>query len=126
MPQTGLGLALRKLRERRTLSLREMTQLSDIDHAYVYRLEMGEKTNPSDEIVEKLLKVLKPSERDAGVVRWLVTHADADVKLVDHVLEDPQIPLNYFTAAAGMVYRGSARPDPATLIARVRRAFEDE
>ena len=126
MPQTGLGLALRKLRERRTLSLREMTQLSNIDHAYVYRLEMGEKTNPSDEILEKLLKVLKPSERDAGIVRWLASHANADVKLVEHVLEDPQIPLNYFTAAAGMVHRGSARPDPATLMSRVRRAFEDE
>jgi hypothetical protein len=103
-----------------------MTQLSDVDHAYVYRLEMGDKTNPSDEIMEKLLKVLKPSERDAGILKWLVSHADADVKLVDHVLDDPQIPLNHFTAAAGMVHRGSARPDPKTLIARVRRAFEDE
>lgn len=126
MPQTGLGLALRKLRERRTLSLREMTQLSDVDHAYVYRLEMGEKTNPSDEIVEKLLKVLKPSERDADMIRWLASHAAADVKLVDYVIDAPEIPLNYFTAAAGMVHRGTARPDPVTLIERVRRAFEDQ
>ena len=35
MPQTGLGVALKTLRERRTLSLREIGQLSSVDHAYV-------------------------------------------------------------------------------------------
>ena len=63
MPQTGLGVALKTLRERRTLSLREIGQLSSVDHAYVHRLETGEKTNPSEDLVEKLLKVLKPGER---------------------------------------------------------------
>ena len=65
MSQTGLGVALKTLRERRTLSLREIGQLSSVDHAYVHRLESGEKTNPSSDLVEKLLRVLKPVERDA-------------------------------------------------------------
>ena len=78
MAQTGLGVALRKLREQRTLSLREMSQLSTVDHAYVHRLETGEKTRPSAELVGKLLKVLKPTEREASIVKWLADHPEAD------------------------------------------------
>lgn len=124
--QTGLGVALRTLRERRTLSLREMAQLSSVDHAYVHRLETGEKTSPSPELIGKLLKVLKPAERDAEIVKWLVDHADADAELVDYVLSHPDITVDIFAAAAGVRHRGNARPDPATLITRIKRAFEDD
>ena len=126
MSQTGLGVALKTLRERRTLSLREIGQLSSVDHAYVHRLESGEKTNPSPDLVEKLLRVLKPGERDAALVMWLVDHAEADPRLVEFVLNDPSIRIDIFSAAAGVRHRGNARPDPATLIARIQRAFEDE
>lgn len=126
MSQTGLGVALKTLRERRTLSLREIGQLSSVDHAYVHRLESGEKTNPSPDLVEKLLRVLKPGERDAALLMWLVDHAEADPRLVEFVLNDPSISIDIFSAAAGVRHRGNARPDPATLIARIQRAFEDE
>ena len=126
MAQNGLGVALRKLRERRTLSLREMGQLCDVDHAYVHRLETGEKTSPSEELLGKLFKVLKPTEREAGMVKWLVEYPDADTELVSFVLDDDSIDLEIFTMAAGVRHRGNTRPDPATLIARVRRALEDE
>ncbi|MFK1433929.1 helix-turn-helix domain-containing protein [Pseudomonas aeruginosa] len=126
MPQTGLGVAIKTLRERRTLSLREIGQLSSVDHAYIHRLEKGEKTNPSQDLVEKLLKVLKPSERDAGLVTWLVDHTEADPGLVEFVLQDPTIGIDVFTMAAGVRHRGNARPDPATLIARIKRALEDD
>ena len=126
MPQTGLGVALRKLRERRTLSLREMSQLSTVDHAYVHRLETGEKAGPSEELLARLLKVLKPAERDADIVKWLARHPETDPALVEYVLDDESIELELFTAAAGVRHRGNARPDPAILIARIRRAFEDE
>ena len=126
MAQTGLGVALRKLRERRTLSLREVSQLSTVDHAYVHRLETGEKTSPSEELVGKLLRVLKPTERETDIVKWLTDHSEADPDLVEYVLDDESINVELFTAAAGVRHRGSARPDPATLIARIRRAFGDE
>ncbi len=126
MLQTGLGVALRKLRERRTLSLREMSQLSTVDHAYVHRLETGEKASPSEELVAKLLRVLKPTERDAEIIKWLAIHPETDPDLVEYVLDDGSIDLELFTAAAGVRHRGNARPDPATLIARVKRAFEDQ
>ena len=126
MSQTGLGVALKTLRERRTLSLREIGQLSSVDHAYVHRLESGEKANPSPDLVEKLLRVLKPVERDAALVMWLVDHAEADPRLVEFVLNEPSISIDIFSAAAGVRHRGNTRPDPATLIARIQRAFEDE
>lgn len=126
MAQTGLGVALRKLRERRTLSLREVSQLSTVDHAYVHRLETGEKTSPSEELVGKLLRVLKPTERETDIVKWLTDHSEADPDLVEYVLDDESINVELFTAAAGVRHRGSARPDPATLIARIRRVFGDE
>ena len=126
MSQTGLGVALRVLRERRTLSLRELSQLSSVDHAYVHRLETGEKANPSKDLVGKLLKVLKTSERDAEIVKALVEQPDADPALVEYVLADQNIDVQLFSAAAGVRHRGAARPDPATLIARVKRIFEDD
>lgn len=126
MSQNGLGAALRKLRERRTLNLREMGQLSSVDHAYIHRLETGEKTSPSGDMLSKLLKVLKPSERDTDIIEWLATHPDADPELVEHVLDDASIDFSHFTAAAGTRHRGTARPDPATLIARIKRAFEED
>lgn len=126
MPQTGLGVALRTLRERRTLSLRETSQLSSVDHAYVHRLETGEKTSPSQELVSKLLKVLKPTDRDADLVKWLVDHPETDPSLVEFVLNDHTIEMDIFTAAAGVRHRGTARPDPATLIQRIKRAFAED
>lgn len=126
MSQTGLGIALRILRERRTLSLREMSQLSNVDHAYVHRLETGEKASPSDELLVKLLKVLKPTERDAEIMKWLSAHPEADADLVTFVMEDESTTFEHFTAAAGIRHRGDTRPDPATLIARVKRIFEEE
>ncbi len=123
MSETGLGTALRKLRDRRTLSVRELGKLSEVDHAYVYRLESGEKTSPSPELIGKLLKTLKTSDRDSAMVRWLVDHPDASPDLVDYVLDNPSIELDVFTVAAGARHRGGARPEPATLIERVRRAL---
>lgn len=124
MPQTGLGVAIKTLRKRRTLSLREIGQLSSVNHAYIHRLETGEKTNPSPGLIEKLLKVLKPSERDAELVTWLADHAKTDSNLVKFVLQDSSISIDIFTAAAGIKHRGNVSPDPATLIALIKRAFE--
>jgi transcriptional regulator with XRE-family HTH domain len=126
MPQSGLGVMLRKLRETRGLSLREVGQLCSIDHAYVHRLETGEKESPSDELFTRLLRVLKPTERESEMAKWLAAHPDADPSTVEFALNNPAIPAYVFVAAASMSHRGSARPDMATLFARVQRAFEDE
>lgn len=129
MNQSGFGAALRTLRDRRMLSTRELGKLSEIDHAYIYRLETGEKSSPSPELVQKLLSVLKANEREIAIVKWLVGHQDANPDLVQFVLDDPSIGFDVFTVAAGVRHRGTSRPDPATLLKRVRlvlRAVEED
>jgi transcriptional regulator with XRE-family HTH domain len=121
--QSGLGAALRKLRERRTFSIRELGRLADIDHAYIYRLEKGEKTSPSPELIATLLSALKANPRDSAIVKWLIEHGDTWDELVDYCLDDPSVTIDEFTMAAGVRHRGNARPTPGVLIERVRRAL---
>ncbi len=121
--QAGLGTAIRRLRERRTLSIRELGRLADIDHAYIYRLEQGEKTSPSPELLAKLLSVLKANPRDSAMVKWLVEHSDTWDELVEYCLDDASVTMEEFTITAGVRHRGNARPTPGVLIERVRRAL---
>ncbi len=121
--QSGLGVALRKLRDRRTLSIRELGRLATIDHAYIYRLELGDRTSPSPERIARLLSVLKANVRDTAMVKWLVEHSDTWDDLVEYCLDDPSVTIEEFTMAAGVRHRGNARPTPAVLIEQVRRAL---
>src|SRR5438477_12283177 len=93
MPPNAFSTALTKLRERRTLSGREFSKLADVDHAYESRLESGEKENPSDETIDKLLRGLKlrTSDRDAQMLRYLAKHSETRIDLVTYVLEDPSV-----------------------------------
>ena len=86
MAQPALGLLLQKLREERGLSLRELMQLAGIDHAYIYRLEIGDKESPSEEVLSKLIRALKAGKREADMVRYLAAHPETDAGLVAHVL----------------------------------------
>lgn len=124
MSQNGFGTALRWLRDRRALSGREFSLLADVDYAYEYRLEIGEKTNPSEKIVDKMIRVLKPSDRDARILRWLAEHPITNSKLVEHVLQNPSVSLDVFSAAAATAHRGVV-PEPADLIERVRKILEE-
>jgi transcriptional regulator with XRE-family HTH domain len=124
MAQSGLGLLLRKLREVRDLSSRELGQLADIDHTYIYRLETGEKQSPSDDLLARLLRVLKADSREMEMAQWLAAN-DANPDWVEHVLVTPDLTAEMFEMGASMRHRGGARPDMATIEARVRKAFEE-
>jgi transcriptional regulator with XRE-family HTH domain len=126
MAEPALGFLLRHLREERGLSLRELAQLAGVDHAYIYRLETGAKEAPSDEILSKLLRALKPGKREAEMLRYLASHQTTEAALVAEVLKDSTVTYDIFAAAAGAAFRGTARPDYAKLIERVRRILSDE
>ena len=64
----------RKLRERRDLSSRELGQLADVDHTYIYRLETGEKQSPSEDVLARLLKVLKAQPREVEMAQYMTTN----------------------------------------------------
>ena len=124
MPSNAFSTALALLRERRTLSRRELSKLAEVDHAYELRLESGEKDNPSDETIDKLLRGLKASDRDAQVLRYTAKYPQTWNDFVAYVLEDPSVTMDEFTMGAGMVNRGQ-RPEPAMIIQRVRKALSE-
>lgn len=124
MAQNGLGALLRRLREARGLSSRELGQLADVDHTYIYRLETGEKQSPSDEILTRLLRVLKALPREIEMAQFLTTN-DVNPDWVEHVL-GTDLTAEMFEMGASMRHRGGARPDMQAIEARVRRAFEDD
>ncbi len=126
MAQTAMGLLLRRLRAERGLSLREVSQLAGVDHAYVYRLETGAKESPSEEVLSKLIRTLKARSREAKMLHYLAAHTETDVELVAKALKDPTISYEIFASAAGATFRGNARPDYAKLFTRVRRILEED
>jgi len=123
--QSALGALLRRLREERRLSLRELSQLSEVDHAYISRLETGEKESPSEDVVGKLIKVLKPSESVGRILRFLAQAPETDPMLVDLIWDDPTIDPELFQSAAGMRFRGNTRPDWKRVIQKIRKLRED-
>jgi len=127
MPESALGVLLRNLRERRQFSYRELAQLADLDHAYIFRLETGSKESPSSETLQKLGKALKSDKRDNDILHYLAEHPDTSPALAALAVEDPTLTYGEFTAAAGMAYRGTARQDYRKLLERIRRyAAEDD
>lgn len=126
MDDSALGLLLRVLREERGLKLREVGQLADVDHAYIYRLETGAKESPSDEVLSKLIRALKAGKREALMLRFLAEHPATDAALVKLVLGDKSVTYDIFAAAASTALRGAVRPDYARIIELVRRIMDEE
>ena len=124
MATPAFGIVLRRLREERRLSLREVAQLAQVDHAYIYRLETGEKESPSKEVVGRLIKVLKPEDRVARVLSFLATHPEIDPKLVGETIDDPAFGVDDLELAGQMRFRGKARPSPKDLLQRVKKLRE--
>ena len=108
------------------MSFRDLALLSSTDHAYIYRLETGDKESPSEDVLSKIIRALKPGKREADMLRYVADHTDTDPGLVAYVLTDSSVTMREFSAAAGSVYRGAARPEYATLIERVRRILGEE
>lgn len=125
MGESGLGALLRHLRERRSLTLRELGQLADVDHAYVYRLESGEKESPSEDVRARLLRALKTSKREALMLRFLAEHPETNAGLVRVALADETVTYDIFATVAGVAMRGRAEPDYAKMIEVVRRAMDE-
>jgi transcriptional regulator with XRE-family HTH domain len=105
----NFGFALRHFREERTLSLRELSTLSGVDHAYIHRLEAGDKTAPSPDVLDKLARGLKLTTHRRRVLEVLTTVADMDPQLFELALEAPER-FELVKVAATMSFRG-ARPN---------------
>jgi transcriptional regulator with XRE-family HTH domain len=105
----NFGSALRHFREGRTLSLRELSTLSGVDHAYIHRLESGDKTAPSPDVLERLARGLKLTVHKRRMMELLTTTESMDSHLFQLALEAPD-QFDLVKAAARMSFRG-ARPE---------------
>ena len=105
----SFGHTLRRYREDRNLSLRELAKLCNVDHAYIHRLERDEKTAPSEQVVDSFVRTLKLTPRRAELLRMLVGKTVSPT-LVDVFLEDEDRPLDLLEPAYQMSFRGR-RPE---------------
>lgn len=101
----SFGYVLIRFREERGLSLRELGKLCEIDHAYIHRLEKGEKTAPSDEVVDSLSRTLKLTPRRVNLLRKLVGKT-VNTQLIDVFIEDEERSLDLLEPLAQMSFRG--------------------
>lgn len=125
MPESALGFLLKKLREYQKLTLRDVAQRGGVDHAYVYRLETGDKESPSDEVMKKLCAALAVTPREAQMLRFLASRPGTEVGLVDFAWQDRSVTADELEMLATVVNRG-ARPDYATSLKRIRRILREE
>nr|PZN74006.1 MAG: transcriptional regulator [Pseudomonadota bacterium] len=102
------GTALRRFREERKLSLRELSALSGVDHAYIHRLETGDKTAPSEDVIDRLARGLKLTPYKRRLLNVLLTGTEMDSVLFD-IAVDTNEDVEVIRAAATMSFRG-ARP----------------
>lgn len=104
----NFGAALRHFREERTLSLRELATLSGVDHAYIHRLEAGDKSAPSSEVLDKLSRGLRLTAHKRRILELLASTDTMDEQLFELALEAPER-YDLVRVAATMSFRG-ARP----------------
>ena len=121
----GFGGYIGRLRNEKGLSFRQLGQLADIDHAYIHRLEGGEKKDPSDDTVNSLIRVLSPGKRKTRILRFLLS-TPVDEYLLGQVLEDPEISLDDFESAAQLSAPGrpSGREAWRCILTQVRSIRE--
>ncbi len=124
MPESALGRWLKALRDDRSLSLREVSQRGDVDHAYIYRLETGAKESPSEDVINRLIAALTPSARDVEILRFLVSHPNVDSDLADLARQDASVTPQEFHMLTTVINRGS-RADYATSLTRIRRILQE-
>ena len=102
----SFGYAWKKYREGRGLSRREFGTLCGVDHAYVHRLERGEKVAPSEQVVDAFVRTLKLDSRRAQLLRMLVGKT-VNHTLIDVFVEDEgELPLDLLEPADQMSFRG--------------------
>lgn len=99
------------MRERKELSFRELEKRAgDLDHAYIWRLEKGDRAAPSEDVVIRLSHALELDDREGDVFRLLAKSVTVEKALYDLMLSRVDIPWEDFEDVATMSFRGE-RPD---------------
>jgi transcriptional regulator with XRE-family HTH domain len=103
----GFGDALKRFREERGLSLRELDKLSEVNYAYIQRLENNDKTAPSDDKLDALASALKLTAQRRGVLKCLLTMSPVPDALFEAMLQQPIASVDAFMIASKISFRGT-------------------
>lgn len=99
------------MRERNQLSFRELEKKSgDIDHAYIWRLEKGDRAAPSADVIDRLSNALELNERERNIFKLLSNSVTIENTLYSLMLSRLDIDWEDFEDVATMSFRGE-RPD---------------
>jgi transcriptional regulator with XRE-family HTH domain len=100
-----------EMREKNGLSLRELERRADdLSHVYIWRLERGERSAPSDETVERLVIALALSQREKEIL-LLLRRTDIHDELYKLILAHPELPISHVEPVATMSFRGNRPTD---------------
>jgi len=93
-------------RERRGLTLRQLQdKANNLDHAYISRLEKGDKDKPSESTIKKLAKALQLNEREHQIFE-LLAEREIDDALYKIMVSRSDIAWPYLEPVATMSFRG--------------------
>lgn len=99
------------MRDRKNLSFRELEKRSgDLDHAYIWRLEKGDRVAPSEDVINRLSNALDLNERERNIFKLLSNSVNIENALYSLMLSRLDIPWEDFEDVATMSFRGE-RPD---------------
>lgn len=103
----GFGGALKRFREDRGLSLRELDKLSGVSYPYIQRLESTEKTAPSEDKLDALYSALKLTAQRRGVLNCLLTIPPVPDALFEAMFQHPAATADAFLVASRISFRGT-------------------
>lgn len=102
----NLAQFIAQAREDRGLTLRQLeTAADDLNHAYIWRLEKGDKASPSKDAIERLSKALRLSERKRQIL-LLLAEIEIEDSLYKIMCERTDIDWACLESAATMSFRG--------------------
>ncbi|MNO20158.1 hypothetical protein D3C76_99040 [compost metagenome] len=99
------------MRERKELSFRDLERRAgDLDHAYIWRLEKGDRASPSTEVITRLSHALELDDREEAVFKLLAKSVVVEDSLYHLMVTRPDIQWEDFEDVATMSFRGE-RPN---------------
>jgi HTH-type transcriptional regulator, competence development regulator len=112
---------IKQVRTAKELSLRDLS--SDLDHAYIWRLEKGTKTSPSDASLEKLAQALMLNARERDILH-LLAEQPVDDALFNLMVSRTDFEWDDFLDAARMSSRGERPTTEESWLRRIERLRE--
>lgn len=113
------------MRERKELSFRELEKRAgDLDHAYIWRLEKGDRVAPSEDVVVRLSQALELDEREGEVFHLLARSVNVDNALYGLMVSRVDLPWDVLEDVASMSFRGERPTTEEAWLKRINMLLE--